>query len=104
MGSVFHGGLLAGPQPGRALANAPAEMRETVRRVQSVCDRFGVPIKGAALQFPLGHPAVVSVLTGVRSVAELEENVRLFQQPIPGEFWDELKREGLMAEEAPVPV
>jgi D-threo-aldose 1-dehydrogenase len=103
MGSVFHGGLLAGPQPGQAFAGVSSATRERIERMQEVCDRFGVPLKAAALQFPLGHPAVVSVLSGVRSVAELEENVRAFQHPLPFELWQELQREGLIPEEAPLP-
>jgi len=56
---------------------APDEWVERVRRVESVCARHSVPLKAAALQFPLGHPAVVSVIPGCRSVAEAEENFRL---------------------------
>jgi D-threo-aldose 1-dehydrogenase len=62
-----------------------------------------VPLKAAALQFPFGHPAIATVLTGVRSAAEFQENERLFRQPIPNELWRDLKTEGLLAEEAPVP-
>jgi len=62
-----------------------------------------VPLKAAAIQFPLGHPAVATVLTGVRSVAELDENVRMFRFEIPRDLWQELRAEGLLPPEAPVP-
>jgi D-threo-aldose 1-dehydrogenase len=62
-----------------------------------------VPLKAAALQFPIAHPCVAAVLTGVRSRTELDENARLFDRPIPGELWRELKAEGLLADDAPTP-
>jgi D-threo-aldose 1-dehydrogenase len=49
------------------------------------------------MQFPLGHPAVAAVLVGCRSAAEVDENVRLFRQDIPAQFWHELRRDGLIA-------
>ncbi|HET6346205.1 MAG TPA: aldo/keto reductase, partial [Myxococcota bacterium] len=55
------------------------------------------------IQFPLAHPAVATVLTGVRSVAELEENERMFRFPVPAALWHDLKGEGLLPEGAPVP-
>jgi D-threo-aldose 1-dehydrogenase len=60
-------------------------------------------MKAAALQFPLAHPAVAAVIPGARTVAELEENFRLISHPIPGGFWADLRSEGLLPEEAPVP-
>ena len=60
-------------------------------------------MRAAALQFPRAHPAVATVLTGVRTPQELNENVFYFNQPIPSALWQELKFEGLLAEDAPVP-
>ena len=82
---------------------APQELIDRSIRMGEVCEGHGVPLKAAALQFPLAHPAIATVLTGVRSAAEFEENERLFRHPIPDAMWQELKSEGLMAEEAPVP-
>ncbi len=65
-------------------------MISRAERIKATCERRGVDVKAAALQFPLRHPAVVSVLTGCRSVAEVEQNVRLFNAPIPDELWGEL--------------
>jgi D-threo-aldose 1-dehydrogenase len=56
----------------------------------------------AAIQFPLAHPVVAAVLTGVRSVAEIEQNVAMFQAPIPDAMWQELRAEALIPAEAPV--
>jgi len=71
--------------------------------LSEVCQRHGVPLKAAALQFPIAHPCVAVVLTGVRNRAELDENARLFDLPIPGELWRDLKAEGLLADDAPTP-
>jgi D-threo-aldose 1-dehydrogenase len=69
----------------------------------SVCDTFDVEMPAAALQFPLAHPAVVSVIVGSRSAAEVDQAVRWLEQPLADGLWDELKRQGLIAAEAPVP-
>ena len=60
-------------------------------------------LKAAALQFPYGHPAVCSVLTGVREPAELEENLAMLDFRIPGELWAALQDKGLMDAAAPIP-
>jgi D-threo-aldose 1-dehydrogenase len=71
--------------------------------LQDVCRRHATPLKAAAIQFPLGHPAVACVLIGCRSVAELEDNVRMFEFNVPSALWQELKQEKLLPEDAPVP-
>jgi D-threo-aldose 1-dehydrogenase len=55
------------------------------------------------LQFPLAHPAVTSIVVGARSAAEVHENVRLIQMPIPSELWAQLRAESLLRPDAPVP-
>ena len=91
-GGVFNSGILANPRPGTAFnyQPAPPELVDRALRMQEICARHGVELKAAAIQFPLRHPAVASVLTGCRSVREVEENVRMFQAPIPSSLWDEL--------------
>jgi len=76
---------------------------ERARRLDAVCREHRVPLKAAAIQFPLGHPAVASVLTGSRSAAELDENVDMFEHPVPASLWRDLKAEGLLAEQVPTP-
>ncbi|MCC6175873.1 MAG: aldo/keto reductase [Chloroflexi bacterium] len=107
IGGVYNSGILANlGDPERETFNyQPAERQwlEKARKIDAVCQRHGVPIQAAALQFPLAHPAVATVLTGARSVAELDQNVAFMQHPIPAALWQELKAEGLLPEEAPVP-
>jgi D-threo-aldose 1-dehydrogenase len=58
-------------------------MMDKAQRINAVCERYQVPLKAAALQFILAHPAIASVIPGARSVAEVEENVRMVAYPIP---------------------
>lgn len=104
-GGVFNSGLLAdtGPDARYNYDPAPADVVGRARELSRVCDRHGVPLKAAALQFPLAHPAVAAVLTGVRSRTEVLENVALFDSPISGALWEDLKAQGLLSEAAPTP-
>jgi D-threo-aldose 1-dehydrogenase len=105
VGGVFNSGLLADPRPGAPFdyAPAPPELVDRALRLQQVCARHGAPLRAAALAFPFGHPAVTSVLVGVRSVAELEEDVALYARGVPGELWAELLATGLLPGHVPVP-
>jgi D-threo-aldose 1-dehydrogenase len=105
VGGVYNSGILADPRAGATFdyVPAPAALIERAQRLQAACSGYGVPLKAAALQFPLGHPAVVSVLIGCRSAAEVEENMRLFRTDIPAELWEQLRRDRLIPEAAPAP-
>ena len=105
-GGVFNSGILADPRPGATYDYAPAggELLARARRLDEVCRRHGVPLKAAAVQFPLGHPAVAAVLVGCRSRAEVSENLRMAETGIPPSLWQELKAEGLLADEVPTPI
>ena len=102
---VFNSGVLADPKP-TARFNykpAPTELIEKARRIATVCSRHGVPLRTAAVQFPIAHPAVPTVLIGSRSAAQVGENVGGFETPIPHQLWEELKAEGLLAPGVPTP-
>jgi D-threo-aldose 1-dehydrogenase len=104
-GGVYNSGILADPKAGAHYnyQAAPPELIERAQRIGAVCARHGVPIKAAAIQFPLGHPAVTCVVVGCRSVAQLDESIAMFELPIPSAMWQELKHEGLLAPETPTP-
>jgi D-threo-aldose 1-dehydrogenase len=104
-GGVYNSGILADPKPGAHYnyQAAPAELLERAQRIRDVCARHGVPIKAAAVQFPLGHPAVTCVVVGCRSAAQLEESLAMFEHDIPPALWHDLKAEGLLPSEAPTP-
>ena len=106
LGAPYNSGLLArGPVPGATYdyREAPAAILEKVRRIVEVCARHDVPLQAAALQFPLAHPAVCSVIPGAMSRIEQEQNVAMVHRPIPAPFWEELRAEGLIDPSAPLP-
>lgn len=106
IGGGFNGGILAtGAKPGAKwnYAPAPEPIMDKVRRIEAVCARYNVPLPAAALQFLLAHPAVASHVPGTRDVAQMEQNIALVAHPIPVDFWQELKRQGLLRSDAPVP-
>ena len=78
-------------------------MLETARRIKAVCDRHDVPLKAAALQFGLAHPAVAATIPGPRTPDEVSENVAMASFDIPPDLWAELKYESLIPEQAPTP-
>lgn len=82
---------------------APPEVLQRVARIEAVARAHGVALAAAALQFVLGHPAVVSVIPGGRTPAEVEQNARWASAPIPAAFWTQLKEQGLLRADAPVP-
>ena len=104
-GGVYNSGILADPKPGGHYnyAAAPAELVERAQKIREVCARHRVPIKAAAVQFPLGHPAVECIVVGCRSAAQLDESLAMFELDIPSEMWTDLKAEGLLPNEAPAP-
>ena len=107
LGGPYNSGILASDlSPGATFdyAEAPPDILERARRIGAVCARHAVPLKAAALQFGLAHPAVAATIPGARSAAEVEENVGLAGHPIPDDLWTELRRERLIPEAAPTPV
>ncbi|WP_291828357.1 aldo/keto reductase [Bosea sp. (in: a-proteobacteria)] len=106
LGGVFNSGILAtGPVPGaRYNYNpAPPEILARVAAIEAVCTRHGVPLRRAALQFPLGHAAVASLVMGAVAPAEVADQIAELSQPVPAALWAELKADGLLAADVPVP-
>lgn len=107
LGGVFNSGILAtGVGAGTPTFNyAPAarEWVERTRRIEAHCTEHGVPLRAAALQFPLAHPAIEIVMLGARRVAEWDDALAMLQRPIPPAFWQALRRDGLVPDEAPTP-
>ncbi|CAA9579824.1 MAG: L-fuco-beta-pyranose dehydrogenase [uncultured Thermomicrobiales bacterium] len=106
IGAVFNSGIGAtGPVPGARYDYRPATPPELdkVARIQAVCRRHGVPLAAAALQFPLAHPAVASVIPGPITPEQVQLNLAGVRHPIPPDLWRELKAERLLREDAPTP-
>jgi len=86
---VFNSGVLAGGTTFDYRAAGPAVL-ERRRRLEEACARHDVPLAAAAIQFPLRHPAVTSIVVGARTASEIAEDVRFLEHPVPGELWPEL--------------
>jgi D-threo-aldose 1-dehydrogenase len=106
IGGAFNSGLLADARaPGVTYNYGPVDA-ETLARAECIyrlCARHGVDVGAAALQFVLAHPAVASVVVGMRTAAEVASAVARLRAPIPGELWEALRNAGLLLAEAPTP-
>lgn len=106
IGQVFNTGVLARGLRKRSTYGhrpPPPAVRAKVEALERVARAHRVPLAAAALQFPLAHPAVASIVMGGRSAAHLRSYVRGLKTSIPADFWAELKHEGLIDPAAPVP-
>jgi D-threo-aldose 1-dehydrogenase len=94
-GGVFNSGALVGNAHYDYAPAQPAVLAR-VSRLAEVCARWEVPLAAAAVQFPLGHPAVACVLVGCRSSTEVDDDVALLELEVPAGLWKELQAEGLL--------
>jgi D-threo-aldose 1-dehydrogenase len=95
---VYNSGVLANPRPGATYDYAPADPARLARAraIATVCEQYGLPLTAAAIQFPLRHPAVTSVVVGARSPEEVDAAVSAFEYEIPTTLWTRLHDEGLL--------
>jgi D-threo-aldose 1-dehydrogenase len=101
IGGVFNSGLLASP-PRHAMYNyapAPQPVVERALRLESICRQYDVPLPAAAIRFPFSHPSVATVLTGARSIAELDATLAALARPVPADLWLHLCTAGLVPEQ-----
>jgi len=105
LGGVFNGGLLITPGPSSSYnyEPAPPDIVDRAVRLEAACRQFDVPLRVAALQFAVSHPAVTTVVVGARTPEEVEDTLSLFAAEVPTELWNALKHDGLVREDAPVP-
>ena len=106
LAGVFNSGILATGAVDGARYNyapAPAEIVSRVKAIADVCARHGVPLHRAALHFVTFHPAVMSVVLGAVTPAEVAANARALEEPVPARLWAELKEAGLLDRAAPTP-
>jgi D-threo-aldose 1-dehydrogenase len=106
LGGPYNSGILTGGVTASAThdyVQAPAPLIDKARRIEAVCKRHGVELGAAAMQFPLFHPALCSVIPGALSASEVKQNVGRLSVKIPSELWSELKREKLLDPAAPTP-
>jgi D-threo-aldose 1-dehydrogenase len=102
----YNSGILAtGAVPGAKYnyREPPPEIMKKVARIEVVCRRYNVPLASCALQFPLGHRSISAMVPGAVTPEEIRQNVSLMSARIPVDLWSELKHEGLLRSDAPVP-
>jgi D-threo-aldose 1-dehydrogenase len=106
IGAPFASGILvtgSGSKATYGYAAAPAEVQAKVRGLEAVCKSHNVALPAAALQFPLAHPAVVSIIPGAARASEITQNIASLGAAIPEAFWSDLKTQGLIEADAPTP-
>lgn len=106
LGGPYNSGILTGGvKPGAThdYVAAPQPLIDKAQKIEAVCQRHGVELGAAALQFPLFHPAVCAVIPGALSISEVKQNVARMSARIPAELWSELKREKLLDAGASTP-
>jgi D-threo-aldose 1-dehydrogenase len=102
LGGPYNSGVLAGKAT-FDYATIPPDIAARVRKLDAVCRVHGVALRQAALQFVAAHPLVVSVIPGAASPQEVDENVALLEAKTPAALWRDLKEQGLIHRDAPVP-
>lgn len=108
LGGAYNSGILAkGTRHGGEMPYnyepAPESIIERVAKIEGICDRFGVTLAAAALQFPIAHPAVRCVIPGIGDPRRVIQTMDLAKEAIPSTFWDALREAGLLDPHAPVP-
>ena len=106
VGGVYGSGVIADQKnsPTYNYIKAPKYIIKKIKNISEICKKYKVSIKAVALQFPLCHRSVVSVLTGARNLNEISDNLKNFTVKIPFELWQELKSNNLIREECPIPL
>lgn len=105
-GGTYNSGILAkGAQPGAKYnyGEAPPEIIAKAKGLEEVAARHQVDLKAAASQFVFAHPAITTIIPGTRQPDRVSENFNLLKEEIPADFWAELRSEGLIRQDAPLP-
>src|SRR5215212_15361 len=105
---VFNSGILAQPRPGPGARydyeDAAPEVIARANEIADICEQHGTSLPAAAIAFPLAHPCVVNVTLGMRSAAEVQRNIKLYNSRVPPAAWSDLRAAGLLRRDAPSPV
>ncbi len=102
LGGPYNSGLLAGGTTFN-YETAPPDIAARAQAIRAICERHGVDIKAAALQFCAAHPQVEAIIPGGRTAAEVTENAAMMKAPIPAALWPDLRKAGLIPDAAPTP-
>ncbi|MFB8828821.1 aldo/keto reductase [Azotobacter sp. CWF10] len=103
VGAPLLAGYLAGRDRYLYSGTVPSWAPEKRARIVAIAERHGIDLRTAALQFAAAHPLVSAIIPGARTPEQVQANVQSMRIAIPDEFWETLKREQLIAQNAPVP-
>ena len=108
LGGPFNSGILASGVNGNGpfyynYEPASSAIIARVKRIEAICHDFSVPLAAAALQFPIAHPQICSVVAGLADSAQVEQAVALMNIKIPANFWSALREQQLINETVPLP-
>ncbi|MDM3872118.1 aldo/keto reductase [Porticoccus sp. W117] len=108
IGGAYNSGILAtGTRKSGTIhydyGPAPQDVINKVAQIEALCDEHNIPLPAAALQFPLAHPAVASVIPGMGNAKRIQQTLDLFNTSIPQTFWQALREQHLVHEATPLP-
>lgn len=102
IGGPYSSGVLAGGTHFE-YGSVPPEIAAKVETIKGLCAKYSVPIKAAALHFSLAHPAAAAVIPGASRPERIAEDHAAINFQVPGDFWSDLRRSGVVAPNAPLP-
>ena len=103
IGGPYSSGVLAGGKHFEYALASP-EVLAKVARIKAIGEKYRVSLKAAALHFSLAHPASAAVIPGASKPQRTAEDHAALKEEIPGDFWDEIRKQGLVAPNAPLPI
>ncbi|QEX23973.1 hypothetical protein FRZ61_39140 [Hypericibacter adhaerens] len=103
IGGPYSSGVLAGGKHFEYAEATPAILAR-VEKIKALTERYKVPIKAAALQFSLAHPAAAAVIPGASKPERIKEDHAALEAVIPDDFWREMRQERLVSADAPLPI
>ncbi|NRS50396.1 aldo/keto reductase [Brevibacillus sp. HB2.2] len=102
-GGPYSSGVLAGGTHFEYQKASP-EIMAKVDRIKAIANRHNISVKAAALQFVLANPAVAAVIPGASRPDRITEDVAAMNEVIPAAFWQEMREQKLVAQDAPLPI
>jgi len=103
VGGPYSSGVLVGGDHFEYQKASP-EILAKVARIKALTDRYRIPIKAAALHFSLAHPASAAVIPGASKPERIAEDIAALKTEVPSAFWRDLRKDGLVAPNAPLPI
>lgn len=103
VGGPYSSGVLAGGTHFEYQKASP-EIIAKVNSIKAIANRHNISIKAAALQFVLANPAVAAVIPGASRPDRITEDVAAMNEVIPVAFWQEMREQKLVVQDAPLPI